>query len=91
MESIIQFDKVCFVSGERKNLEKHHVFGGNPNRKISEREGFWVWLTPEHHRGPQGVHNNRDLDLRLKQTCQLAYEETHSREEFRKMMGKSWL
>ena len=91
MESIVQYDKVCFVSGERKNLEKHHVFGGNPNRKISEREGFWVCLTPEWHRGPNGVHHNRDLDLRLKQTCQLAYEETHSREEFRQMMGKSWL
>ena len=37
------------------------------------------------------MHNDRDLDLRLKQTCQLAYEETHSREEFRAMMGKSWL
>ena len=91
MESILQYDKVCYVTGKRKGLEKHHIFGGNPNRKISEREGFWVWLTQEYHTGDRGVHHDRDLDLRLKQTCQLAYEETHSREEFRALMGKSWL
>ena len=50
-----------------------------------------MWLTKEYHTGDRGVHNDRDLDLRLKQTCQLAYEETHSREEFRALLGKSWL
>ena len=30
----------CFICGCETNLEKHHIFAGHANRKISEREGF---------------------------------------------------
>lgn len=44
MKSIIQTEKSCFLCGRETCLEKHHVFAGVANRKISEREGLWVWL-----------------------------------------------
>lgn len=30
----------CFICGCETRLEKHHIFAGVANRKISEREGF---------------------------------------------------
>jgi hypothetical protein len=38
-----------------------------------------------------GVHFNRELDLRLKRACQAKYEETHSREEFIALIGKNYI
>lgn len=39
----------------------------------------------------EGVHFNHDLDLRLKRECQSKFEETHSRDEFMKIIGKNYL
>lgn len=39
----------------------------------------------------EGVHFNRELDLKLKRECQAKFEETHSREEFMKIIGKNYL
>lgn len=39
----------------------------------------------------EGVHFNRELDLKLKRECQEKFEETHSREEFMKIIGKNYL
>lgn len=63
------------------------------NRKISEKYGLKVPLCYEHHRGTNGVHgkNGRQLDIKLKKIAQKKYEETHTREEFIKLIGKSYL
>lgn len=72
-------------------LEEHHIYGG-PNRDKSEAEGLKVYLCLRHHRtGQEAVHNNAEIMRRLRQQGQIAYEQTHSREEFRKLMGKSYL
>lgn len=72
--------------------EEHHAFGGNPNREISEAEGLKVYLCPEHHRtGPEAVHNNHDNMLLLQQDAQRAFEQTNSREEFMKLIGRNYL
>lgn len=72
-------------------LEEHHIYGG-PNRDKSEAEGLKVYLCLRHHRtGPEAVHNNAGIMRLLRQQGQIAYEQTHSREEFRKLMGKSYL
>lgn len=39
----------------------------------------------------EGVHFNRELDLKLKRECLAKFEETHSREEFMKIIGKNYL
>lgn len=93
MDSILQGDtRECYITGATDGLHRHHIYFGNPNRKISEANGLWVWLRLDWHNGAEyGVHFNRDLDLKLKRECQEKYEETHSREEFRKLIGKSYL
>lgn len=80
----------CCVCGGRAEA-CHHVFGG-PNRKISDREGFTVPLCNRcHNMSDSGVHFNREADLRLKRWAQRVYEKSHSREEFIRLIGRSYL
>lgn len=90
MKSILQAEKECWYTGETYELHKHHIFGG-ANRKNSEKYGLWVWLRPDKHVGSGGVHENRSMDLELKQTAQAAFEQAHSREEFMRIFGRNWL
>lgn len=92
IRSIINDDRKCFVCKNPK-VEEHHIFFGNPRRKISERYGLKVWLCVEHHRGTNGVHgkNGHELDLRLKEIAQEVFERKHTREEFIKLFGKNYL
>ena len=94
MNSILQSEKVCYITGLANNLHKHHIYFGKPNRQISEKNGFWVYLAGYlHNQSNIGVHgkDGHELDLLLKKHCQAKYEETHSREEFIKLIGKSFL
>lgn len=91
MKSILQTEKMCWYTGDTRDLHKHHIFGGAGNRKLSEKYGLWVWLRADKHTGPQGVHENRALDLELKRAGQEAFERTHSREEFMRIFGRNWL
>lgn len=92
MKSIIQQSNGCFFCGSTGLLEEHHIFFGNPRRKISEKNGFKVNLCPYCHR-IDGVspHKNRNNDLMLKRLCQREFEKTHSREEFIKLVGRNYL
>lgn len=81
----------CLVCHAPLGLHKHHVFFGRL-RKISERNGFTVWLCgPHHNLSRNGVHFNRDLDLDIKKITQKAYEQNHSRKEFMRLIGKNYL
>ena len=92
MKSIIQQSNGCYFCGSTGLLEEHHIFFGNPGRKISEKNGFKVRLCPYCHR-IDGVspHKNRNNDLMLKRLCQREFEKTHSREEFIKLVGRNYL
>lgn len=92
-KSILQSEKKCFVTGSTYNLHLHHIYAGS-RRKISDANGFVVWLTGYYHnQSNDGVHgkNGHELDLMLKRACQQKYEETHSREDFLKLIGKNYL
>lgn len=92
MDSILQHERACYITGDTRNLHRHHIYFGNPLRRISEQNGFWVWLRYDWHNGASyGVHHDRTLDLRLKEACQATYEETNNREAFRRLIGKSYL
>ena len=83
--------KHCYLSGT-EGVEIHHIFFGNPYfRKHSEEDGYIIPLSPEWHRGNNGVHHSYPLDESLKQFCQEHFEETHTREEFIRRYGKSYL
>ena len=85
---------LCMMENDyriHKDIHEHHVFNG-PDRDACEEEGLTVYLCIEHHvDGPAAVHNNRENDLILKRYAQKVWEETHTREEFRKRFRKSYL
>jgi hypothetical protein len=84
---------ICFSCESIGYTEEHHIYYGHGNRKVSDRMGFIVYLCPECHRGTYGVHGKygKELNLSLKRMCQAVFEETHSRDEFRKLIGRSYL
>ena len=93
-QSILQTEKVCYITGVTFNLHKHHIYFGNPLRRISEENGFWVYLTGKlHNQSSYSVHSRdgRELDLFLKKECQRIFEETHSRAEFMALIRKNYL
>lgn len=92
-KSIIQDEKICYITGRGDNLEEHHVYCGVGNRKLSEKYGLKVYLTAELHRGPQGVHCNRELDLKIKEEVQEKAMEYYGWdiEDFRYIFGKSYI
>ena len=92
MKSILQDEKVCFLCGREYGLEKHHIFAGVANRRISEAEGLWCWLCGETcHRGIDGAQYDSEKNLYLKQMAQAAYEQTHSHDQWMKLIRKNYL
>lgn len=66
---------VCFMCGKFGPTEKHHIFGGVANRKLSEQDGLWVYLCPDcHNRPPNGVHFNPNNMKRLHVAGQSRWE-----------------
>ncbi len=99
-ESILHCkDGTCYLCmkldgdyAQKRHLHEHHIFGGNPNRAISEAEGLKVYLCLEHHTvGPAAVHNNHENMRILQRDGQRAYERTHSRGEFMALVGRNYL
>lgn len=91
MKSIIQDKKECYFCHTTQNLHDHHIYFGK-NRKISEQNGFKVWVCAKHHNmSIDSVHENHIKDIYLKQLCQSVYEQTHTRHEFMVLIGKNYL
>ena len=90
--SILQDKQECYFSKKMNcDLARHEIYFGK-NRQTSKVQGFWVYLTPEwHNEANYSVHNNIKTDLILKQDCQRKFEETHTREEFIKIIGRNYL
>lgn len=91
MQSILSNELECYICHRWSDLHRHHIYFG-ANRKVSEANGFWVYLCPYHHNmSNEGVHMNRKADLMLKEACQRKFEEAHTREEFVKLIGRNYL
>ena len=91
MESLIQNEKRCYLCDRKTGLEKHHIFAGVANRKISEAMGFWCFLCHDCHVGYMGAQYNKDTGLMLKRDVQRAFEETHTRDEWMSIIRKNYL
>ena len=91
MRSILQAEKACYLCGRRFHLEKHHIFGGVANRKLSEKHGLWVYLCADCHRGTEGAQYDRTKNQRLKMDAQFAFERTHPHAEWMKIFRKNYL
>lgn len=93
-KSIIQSEKRCFMTGRTDNLDKHHIFFGTADRKLSEKYGLWVWLCHDRHihMSPHRTpHNDREVDLELKQVGQKAFEEEYPYLDFMSIFYKNYL
>lgn len=86
-------EKCCYITGRTDSLHKHHVYFGTGLRKISDANGFWVWLIPDlHNMSKNGVHFNKELDLKIKEDCQKKFEADGStRERFMQLIGRNYL
>ena len=91
MTSILQTDKRCWFCPCENGLEKHHVFAGVANRKLSEKYGLWVWVCHEHHTGKNGVQYDPEKGRELKRYAQGVFEITHSHAEWMKVFRKNYL
>lgn len=104
MKSIMQEDKTrCYLCGGLAywtdeevldRIEEHHVFGGNPGRKLSEKYGLKVYLhgIKCHRMGKDSAHMNGLISENLKAAGQKRFEEVHgTREEFIKIFGKNYI
>lgn len=94
-------DKTCYLCmklhddySTRTALQEHHVFCGNPGRKLSERFGLKVYLCFNHHTydgGPEAIHRNNDIRRMVEKEAQKAFEKTYPTLSFRKIFGKNTL
>lgn len=99
-ESILQKkDGTCYLCIRLHNdyvqhryLEEHHIFPGNPGRRISEEYGLKVYLCAAHHRdGVAAVHRNQKMMRMLQREAQRQWEKTHTREEWMELIGRNYL
>lgn len=89
--SILKNLDKCFFCGRPAECI-HEVYFGTANRKISIENGFCAGLChQEHNLSSRSVHNDREMDLELKKAYQKEYEKTHTRNQFIKLIGKSYL
>jgi hypothetical protein len=89
-KSIMQHDKYCFLCFRSTGLERHHVFAGVANRKISEKYGLWIWLCHDCHTGKDGAQYSKEIGLKLKHAAQRAFEKDHSRNQWMQIIGKNY-
>lgn len=91
MNSILTDKKQCYFCGRVCGLEKHHVFAGTANRRVSERLGLWVYLCHDHHTGKDGAQYDPIKNRQLKMDAQYAFERTHTRADWMRAIGKNYL
>lgn len=91
MKSVIPKDREesCFFCGSYNGIQTHHIFGG-PDRKVSEKYGLKVHLCYLCHGRVHGK-DGKALMQNLHEIGQKAFEETYSRDQFRKEFRKSYL
>ena len=81
----------CYICGKWTPTEKHHIFG-SANRKHSERLGLYVYLCHDCHTGAENcAQYNSDTNKYLKQEAQVAYEKTHSHEQWMLLIRKNYI
>lgn len=74
-------------------LERHEVFFGHSYRNKSIKYGLVVFLTPDQHRGDNGVHHNKEFNVYLKRIAQQTAMEYYgwTIEEFIGKFGKNYI
>lgn len=93
MKPILKTEKgVCYLCGTEGYTHKHHVFDG-ANRKLSEKNGLYVYLCPYCHTlGKEAVHNDIETMRQIQREGQQDFEEKiGTRELFMRTFGRNYL
>lgn len=93
-KSVISNERECLICKTTQNLHRHHFFGGNPNRKISERHGAWgFFCAPHHNMSGYSVHTDAALRLKWQRKAQeaLQIQNDWTTDDFRAVFGRSYL
>lgn len=74
-------------------LHKHHFIHGTANKKQAERYGLHAYLCVKRHHiyGPESPHGNGEVNKKLQQIAQRAFEKKYSREQWMKTFGENFL
>ena len=91
--SILQKNKRCYVCGNTI-VNIHEVYFGAKNRKKSIEDGCCVYLCSRHHNmSNQGVHFNKQLDLKLKAKMEKRWLEYYGKtiDDFIIRYGRNYL
>ena len=98
---IVPYLDKCYICGSKTKVEKHEVFYGVKNRPLSIEDGMVIPLCSYHHNSSnQGVHRNKDLDIKLKQMAQRIWMDKYCNknlskneqiEQFIKRYGQNYL
>lgn len=89
---IVEDLKHCLVCGTSFNIHIHHCIYGSANRKKSEKYGLIVPLCAKHHNmSNEGVHFNKELDMKLKQLAQKRFMEVYPNENFLDIFKRNYL
>ena len=79
----------CYLCGKPKE-HLHEIYFGK-NRVNSMKWGCVAPLCYECHQGKNGVHNNHEVDIILKQTCQKVFEQTYPEINFIDIFHKNYI
>lgn len=89
---IVEDLKHCLVCGTSFNIHIHHCIYGSANRKKSEKYGLIVPLCAKHHNmSNEGVHFNKELDMKLKQLAQKRFMEVYPDKNFLDIFKRNYL
>ena len=88
-KSILQTEKKCYVTGAEYNLDLHHCMTGIANRKLADKWGLVVWLRHDIH---MNLHDrDKELEIRLKQDAQRAFEKLYGHDKWMSVFKKNYL
>lgn len=84
---VTEYECICFICGNAAS-EIHHLVFGRGMRKLADEDGL---TAPCCNRCHKAIHEELRMGKMSKICGQLLYEKTHTREEFRKRYGRSYL
>lgn len=76
----------CYICNDYRT-ELHEIYGGS-NRKVSMENNFVIPICSHCHRY---ITDNPKMSETLKKNCQKEFEKEHTREDFLKIIGRSYL
>ena len=94
IEFCIMPESKLYSTKRRWNLNRHEVFYGRKQRKLSIEYGLVIFLTPEmHNMSDKGIHYDKEFDNQVKIIGQKAFMKYYHKsvEEFRQIFGKNYL